>query len=211
MKEFRDRVLLPLTIPLGALAVIAVVVLNLSRVLLALEERASPEVATAIAVVMASAVLFGFTYVSARGEERSLNNMATLAAAGMAIVFSGVVGFEAVQEAHDREAGENPVENLGPADVVVAAFDIGFRQKEVAAPAKAGGIVIEYVNEGGQAHTFLLDEVPGFKLEVTSKGATDTDKVELQPGTYTYFCDIPGHRAGGMEGRLSVTEGAGAP
>ena len=42
MKEFRERVLIPLLIPLGALAIIAVVVLNISRVLLALEEGSGP-------------------------------------------------------------------------------------------------------------------------------------------------------------------------
>ena len=27
---------------------------------------------------------------------------------------------------------------------------------------------------------------------------------DLKPGTYTYYCTHPGHRAGGMEGKLTV-------
>ena len=61
--------LIPLLIPLGALAIIAVVVLNVSRVLLALEERSGPHAVVAVAIIVASAVLFGFTYAATRDAE----------------------------------------------------------------------------------------------------------------------------------------------
>ena len=35
-------------------------------------------------------------------------------------------------------------------------------------------------------------------------GGVSTVKVTLKPGTYAYYCSVPGHRAGGMQGTLTV-------
>ena len=208
MKEFRERVLIPLLVPLAAVLVIVIVVLNFSRVLLALEERGGPQPVVLLAVVVSSAVLFVCTYISARGEERSTGNLSVLAGAGVVLVMAGFIGFAAIQETEHAEAAKAAEEEsaAGPPDVVIAAFDLGFRPKE--AQAAAGEVRIELVNEGATAHTLVFDGVaPGFKLSVPSKGAKDVKPVELEPGAYTFFCDIPGHRQAGMEGQLTVTPG----
>ena len=35
-------------------------------------------------------------------------------------------------------------------------------------------------------------------------GDTETLTLNLPAGTYTFYCNVPGHRAAGMEGTLTV-------
>jgi uncharacterized cupredoxin-like copper-binding protein len=37
-----------------------------------------------------------------------------------------------------------------------------------------------------------------------SASGTHSITVNLKPGTYTFFCQVPGHRAAGMSGTLTV-------
>ena len=70
----------------------------------------------------------------------------------------------------------------------------------------AGAVVIELVNDGNQPHTLLFDKVRGFKkLSVASKGKTAKGTINLEPGTYTIYCDVAGHRGAGMEAKLVVS------
>jgi plastocyanin len=39
----------------------------------------------------------------------------------------------------------------------------------------------------------------------TFKGGTRSLTLSLKPGTYTFYCSVPGHRQAGMEGTLSVS------
>jgi plastocyanin len=205
MKAFRDRVLIPLLVPLGALAIIAVVVLNISRLLLALEEESGPETVTFIAVILASSILFGFAWFSSRGEEtRSSSSVALMSMAGVMVLIAGFFGAEFIHESdkEEKEKAASEAEQSKP-DFTVEAFDIGFKEKEL--KSGPGKIRIEYVNTGSIGHTFVL-EVPGAtKLSTPGNGDKAAESYEVTaPGTYTYFCDVPGHRGAGMEGHLIV-------
>lgn len=71
--------------------------------------------------------------------------------------------------------------------------------------AKAGDVNIAYVDDGGSPHTLVIDGHPGFKLAVSGNGDQKSAKVNLPAGTYTVFCDIPGHRQSGMQAELVLT------
>jgi len=68
----------------------------------------------------------------------------------------------------------------------------------------AGDIRVEYVHSGFQNHTLVIEGLEGqLRLEVEN-GGQDFGTVTLQPGRYIIYCDVAGHRDGGMEARLLV-------
>jgi plastocyanin len=92
-----------------------------------------------------------------------------------------------------------------PADVVAKGDDaLKFDQAQYT--AAAGSVEIELVNTGSQPHTLLIEKVGSFKkLEVTKSGDKDRGTADLEPGTYTIFCDVVGHRGAGMEAKLVIS------
>lgn len=87
--------------------------------------------------------------------------------------------------------------------VTVTAVDIDFPQTEFR--ARAGEVTIRYENEGQIRHTLVVEGVAGWEtLEVEENGDVDEGRITLEPGTYVLFCEVPGHRPAGMEGRLVV-------
>jgi plastocyanin len=90
----------------------------------------------------------------------------------------------------------------GAATVTIEAHDVYFNVTSIKAPA--GKLDIHYVEKGTQEHTLVIDGITGFKLEVGPSTSSDSATVTLQPGSYTYYCTIPGHRAQGMQGTITV-------
>ena len=91
-----------------------------------------------------------------------------------------------------------------PANVVVHGDDaLKFDQKQYT--ATAGSISIQLVDDGTQPHTLVIEKVSGFKkLSVAGQGKTSTGTASLEPGTYTIYCDVAGHRGAGMEAKLVI-------
>ncbi|MDQ3947331.1 MAG: plastocyanin/azurin family copper-binding protein [Actinomycetota bacterium] len=215
MKGFRNRILVPLAIPLAATAVVIAVVFNFSRILLLLEERNSAAVATVVAMLVAAGVLFGSTYFSARREARTAG-LTVLGAATVVLVFAGGYGLGAIQ-AEEGEgggaaaaAGEAAAAPAGGEVNIVAKDPFTFEPEELT--VAAGKVTVNLENEGAIVHTFVFENVPGFEKLVASgtkrqapgKGPTASGTVDLEPGTYIFYCDERGHRGAGMEGKLTV-------
>jgi plastocyanin len=74
------------------------------------------------------------------------------------------------------------------------------------ATAKAGSVTIDFDNKQPLQHDVAIEDSSGKTLgqtDLVSSGTANTT-VSLQPGTYTFFCTVPGHREAGMEGTLTV-------
>lgn len=74
------------------------------------------------------------------------------------------------------------------------------------ATAKAGKVTVDFNNPQGLTHDVAIEDEAGKtlgKTELIGEGETSTT-VNLKPGTYTYYCSVPGHREAGMEGTLVV-------
>jgi plastocyanin len=71
--------------------------------------------------------------------------------------------------------------------------------------AKAGKVTIDFKNPSALEHNVVIEqngkELAGF--EPITEGE-ESETAELKPGTYTFFCSVPGHRPAGMEGTLTV-------
>jgi plastocyanin len=72
--------------------------------------------------------------------------------------------------------------------------------------AKAGKVAIEFVNKSSLAHNVTIESASGEKAGATPtfSGGSKTLSVNLKPGTYKFFCSVPGHRQAGMEGTITV-------
>ena len=70
--------------------------------------------------------------------------------------------------------------------------------------AAAGEIAIEYVLSGFQEHTLVVEGYEDELVLSVENGGSDSGTITLEAGRYIMYCDIPGHREGGMEALLLV-------
>jgi plastocyanin len=81
---------------------------------------------------------------------------------------------------------------------------LAFTKTEITAPA--GDDTIYFDIPSSTDHNVLIEDADGNVIAGTdtiSAGKTSTT-ADLKPGTYTFYCSIPGHREAGMEGTITV-------
>src|SRR4051794_22537306 len=71
--------------------------------------------------------------------------------------------------------------------------------------AKAGKVTITMDNPAPVPHAIAVE---GNGVDMDGKtvmsGGTSTVTADLKPGTYTFYCPVPGHEQAGMKGTLTV-------
>jgi uncharacterized cupredoxin-like copper-binding protein len=72
--------------------------------------------------------------------------------------------------------------------------------------AKAGKVTITMSNMSPLEHNLTIAQGTTVRGAIpTFIGGSRTLTLSLKPGTYTFYCSVPGHRQAGMEGTLTIS------
>jgi uncharacterized cupredoxin-like copper-binding protein len=72
--------------------------------------------------------------------------------------------------------------------------------------AKAGKVSIAFTNIAPLGHNMTVASSSGAVVGATPTfhGGSKALTLNLKPGSYKFYCSVPGHRMAGMEGTLTV-------
>lgn len=122
----------------------------------------------------------------------------------VAVISLLVLALAACGGGEDGDGGETSTEAAGSAtsEISITGQD-DLKWSKTDLTAKAGEVTVELTCEDAVNHDFVIEELDQ-EVVACAPGGTETGTVELDPGTYTYYCSVPGHRSAGMEGTLTV-------
>lgn len=71
---------------------------------------------------------------------------------------------------------------------------------------EAGEVTIDFTNDSPLPHDVVVDGPDGKEVARTSvfTGGSEDASFDAKPGKYTFYCSVPGHLEGGMEGTLTI-------
>jgi plastocyanin len=133
-----------------------------------------------------------------------------LTALALVVAVAACGGDDDDEAADEPTAEETTTEDTGggggnTATIMLTADpngDLSFDTTELT--ATAGEVTVELMNDSGIPHNV---EIEGNGVEEVSETITEGSTsltLDLEAGEYTFYCAVPGHREGGMEGTLTV-------
>ena len=196
----------PLLLPLLIVGGVIFYVINLSRVFLASSETVAVVVATVITV----GILFGGAMISAAPRMRTSSIILITLGFFAAILMAGALTIGA-SKPHEENLAFPSTALKDPKQVVkVESFNLGFTPKAFA--AGTGFVDVTLTNTQPGSHTFTWENPDAVfdeglpQLDVSGEGDEAGARAFIPAaGDYVFYCSIPGHRAAGMEGVVTVT------
>jgi hypothetical protein len=143
-----------------------------------------------VTVVLAAVVALGLAACTQQAPEITAQQQVPASARTEAPAAEGEDGGDAGGEAAEGTPS------------VWIAIDVDFSDFDTELPA--GPIALTMDNEGNLPHNIVIEELGSQPVVEADGGGSDTASVELEPGEYTFFCSIPGHR-GTMEEIVTVS------
>jgi hypothetical protein len=203
-EPLKDRALLPLLLPLLSMAAVALLAINVSRILLAGDEDS----ALAIGITLLLAILLGATAMAAMPRAKTSSLVVTCGVGLFVVAMAGLIALGPSLDDGEGGAAAGYVQPTGqPQATVDVTAGPGLTFNGVAFTgnydATPGIVQINY--GGASGHTLAIQDPKfnGFELG-TDAGAKKTGKVELAAGKYTIYCTVPGHEAAGMKATITV-------
>lgn len=192
------RLVMPVGLPLVTFLLVLTIAVSVSRILLAVPERASVVVALAVAL----AVLLGCAWVASRPLLGSSVVIALAVLAAVSVLGAGIAGALSGERRFEPEEGEDNVFR-------VTAKDIKFSRARLTVPT-GREVVLEFENRDRDVYHNMAvyrgegpSATPVFNGEgFPGDGERDYQLRTPAPGTYVFLCDF--HPAN-MKGSFVVT------
>ena len=204
--ETRQGLLLPILIPLGAFAIIGLVLFGFSRVLLSV----TPHAATAVALIVAFSIMVVAVVVASR-QRLSNGSLFSLvgAVAGIAMLAGGLA-IVTIGAGEEGGGGLQMVTLAAPKGAAATGFDPTSLSVAANQP-----IELDFSNQdpGIQHNVVIFDQDPAKNpdIEPVFSGALVTGPIEtkypvppLTPGTFFFHCAV---HPGTMFGTIDSAEG----
>jgi plastocyanin len=120
---------------------------------------------------------------------------------------AGAEGFEPAGAEESSKGAKSESAAKGPGGTLqLAANPTELAYEQTSLSSKAGKVTIDFTNPATLEHDVAIEGPEGEEIATSAligKGKTSVS-ANLAPGTYHYFCTVPGHREAGMEGTLVV-------
>ena len=189
--EVRMRVPLPIAIPLGALAVIAVITIGMSRVLL----NVPSEIAVVIAIAVAANILIACTVIALRPQEARRTWVELVIVATYPLLVGLVIAQIGIGEGEaSGSAASEP--RAGGANTITAQ-NVQFDTDSIELPPNREA-ELTFVNDDSSStqHNVSIYETPDaetnlFEGEIIPGGQEVTYSIPaLEPGDFYFQCDV---------------------
>jgi plastocyanin len=134
--------------------------------------------------------------------------LAAMSAAVITASEPAKAGSQGASSSKPPSTGAPPSGPAAPASNLKLAADpsglLSYDTKQLS--GKAGRVTIAFTNAASLEHNVTIAQgSTQLGATPTFSGGTRTLTLNLKPGTYTFYCSVPGHRQSGMEGTLHVS------
>jgi plastocyanin len=198
----RDRLLMPLFIPVGAAAAIFLLIFSVGKILLEVD----PQYSTAIAIIGATSILGVCTLLAIGPRLNAAAIYTTTALPASIIIAIGL--YIAVRPTSGEGHGGEGAGAAAVTSITQVTTDNAFSVTAVTVPVGAE-VTLTLDNKGAALHNWHLTvEGKEIKTELVAAGKSETLKFTVEKaGVYDFLCDVHPKE---MKGKLTAVEGAAA-